>query len=97
MYDKYIMPNPYLRTQILIPADLREKIDKHRMQKNESLSEYLRRAAKLRLQKTRDRNTDLETISNKVIGKLDLKKYPQWRDYNKIIIWQKSLRKDRKT
>lgn len=89
------MSTAYLRTQILLPVDLRQRIDWDRQQKNESLSEYLRKAVQLRLAKERKRKVDLKQLAGQVIGGLDLSKYPQWSTRKAVSQWQKNLRREK--
>jgi len=89
------MKTAYLRTQILLPVDLRQMIDWDRQQRNESLSEYLRKAAQLRLAKERKRKVDLKQLAGQVIGGLDLSKYPEWINRKAVGQWQKELRREK--
>lgn len=95
MYDDYIMSAPYLRTQISLPLDLRRLIDLHRREKDESLSEYLRKSAILRLESEKKRRANLKKLSQQVVGALDLSKYAEWSTRKKIINWQRSIRHEK--
>ena len=86
------MSTAYLRTQILLPVDLRQEIDWDRQRKNESLSEYLRKAVQLRLAKEKKKQFDLEQLAEQVVGSLDLSKYPEWSTRKAVRQWQRSLR-----
>lgn len=80
------------RTQIYLPEDLREEIDKHRKAHGESLTDYLRKAAKERLEKDKKRKTDLKKLAEDItsgVGKSG------WEDID-IDKWQREIRKDRK-
>lgn len=84
-----------LRTQILLPPNLRQMIDLDRKQKEESLSEYLRKAARSRLQKNKRDYTNLKNLAQKLIGALDLSKYPEWSSRKKVNLWQRALRHEK--
>jgi hypothetical protein len=93
MYDDYIMT--LMRTQILLPAKLREKIDKDSADLNESLSEYLRQAALLRLSRRKKSWSDLKSLADKMIGSVDLSAHPEWNNRQKVLSWQKELRREK--
>ena len=57
-----------LRTQIILPENLREKIDRQRKMNGESLAEYLRVAALERLEREKKKKTDLKKLAEEVIG-----------------------------
>ena len=52
------------RTQIYLPEDLRNEIEKQRGLTNESLAEYLRTAAKERLKREKRRKKDSEKLAD---------------------------------
>ena len=81
-----------LRTQIYLPEDLREKIDEQRAQTGESLSDYLREAAKERVVKTKERKEGLKKLAKEVLKPV---KKSGW-DGVDITKWQREIRKDRK-
>jgi len=80
------------RTQIYLPKDLRDEIDRHRALTGESLAEYLRAAAKLRVKKEKKRQKDLNKIVNEIFAK-PIKK-SAW-DGIDVIKWQRRIREDR--
>lgn len=57
-----------IRTQIYLPEDLRQQIDKDRSESGESLAQYLRKAAEQRLEKQRTEKADLKKLAEEVIG-----------------------------
>lgn len=57
-----------LRTQIILPKELRREIDKNR--NGENLSEYIRIAAKERLERERKKKTNLKKLADDVIGSI---------------------------
>lgn len=56
------------RTQIYLPEDLRREIDINRHKNGESLADYLREAAKQRLNKEKKKKTDLKKLADDFIG-----------------------------
>lgn len=56
------------RTQIYLPKELREEIDKQRLLTGESLAEYLRDAAKKKLLAEKRRKADLKKLADSFIG-----------------------------
>lgn len=58
------------RTQILIPRNLREEIEKHRSVTGETLSEYLRRSAIERIAREKKKKADLKKLADEVIGSI---------------------------
>jgi len=81
-----------IRTQITLTEKLKARIQQNARKKNQSLSEYLRRAALLQLKVDQKDKESLEEVANKVFGSLDLKKHPEWSTMNKVIKWQKAMR-----
>lgn len=59
-----------LRTQIILPKDLRHEIEEQRKLSGESLAEYLRIAAKERLGRERKKKADLRKLADEVIGSI---------------------------
>lgn len=56
------------RTQIYLPEELRQEIDRARYEEGESLAEYLRKSATERLAKRKKRKVDLEKLADAFIG-----------------------------
>ncbi|MBI2578004.1 MAG: hypothetical protein HYV77_04200 [Candidatus Wildermuthbacteria bacterium] len=84
------MNKKLIRTQILLPQDLREKIEQARHNTKESLGAYLRRAATERLMKECKTKQDLGLLANEVVGNA---KNPRWTK-EKAIEWQRKMRED---
>lgn len=78
-----------VRTQIYLPKELREEIDKQRKQRGVSLAGYLREAAKEKVEKDKKRKADLKKIAEEVIGSV---KKSAWDGIN-VEKWQHDLRK----
>lgn len=77
------------RTQIYLPNDLRQELDRYR--NDESLSEYLRNAARERLKRQKKKKTDLKKLADEVVGAaLGL------RSEKEIEEWEKEIREDRR-
>lgn len=55
-----------LRTQIILPKDLRREIDKNR--NGESLSEYIRKASYERLERQKRKKADLKELAEEFVG-----------------------------
>lgn len=83
-----------VRTQITLTSTLKRLIEKQIGLKGESLSEYLRRAAIIRLILDQDEKEDLKTLADKVIGSVKLKDHPEWTSKNKLQKWVKNLRNE---
>jgi len=81
------------RTQISLSPKLRELIDAQRLLWQESLSEYLRKAAILRIALEDLEKQDLSYLANAVVGQVS-KKTSGWKNIRDISLWQKKLRKD---
>ncbi len=95
MYYHYIMkqvmyPN---RTQISLPNDLKSLIEAYATKYGESLSEYVRKAALVRMVIDDADKRDLERIANAVIGSVPKTK-SGWKNIKDIAKWQSNLRKD---
>ncbi|MBI2596580.1 ribbon-helix-helix protein, CopG family [Candidatus Daviesbacteria bacterium] len=71
------------RTQIYLPEELRREIDQHRKACGESLTDYLRKAAKERLEKDKKRKTDLKKLADEFIGcsKRTDEEIQEWLDW----------------
>lgn len=80
------------RTQIYLPKNLRQAIDRDRREQKESLAEYLRKAAEERLARRKKRGADLKKLASE-LGSLVTKS--GWEGID-VIKWQREIRKDRK-
>ncbi len=79
------------RTQIYLPSDLRQAIDKDRATVGESLAEYLRQAAEERLKSRKKKKVDLKKLADEVIGSLK-----GYRTKKEVLEWEREIRRDRK-
>ncbi len=82
-----------IRTQIYLPSDLRQEIDKQLHLTGESLAEYLRKAAEQRLKAGKKKKTELNKLAD-LLGSVS-KEESGWKGIN-VIKWQREIRKDRK-
>ncbi|HEX9721781.1 MAG TPA: hypothetical protein VGA53_00800 [Candidatus Paceibacterota bacterium] len=79
-----------MRTQIIIPQNLRTKIDNARRVTGETLAEYLRKAVADRLKRERKKRADLAGL----VRKIGTVKKSGWEGVD-VIKWQREIRKDR--
>lgn len=86
---------PMLRTQISLPKNLRRRIDKDREANGESLSEYMRKAAQKRLKEKAAREKRLQKLADNFIGSLDLSQHPEWSTKEKVMQWQRDIRREK--
>ncbi|MEK7064728.1 MAG: hypothetical protein AAB973_03935 [Patescibacteria group bacterium] len=82
-----------IRTQISLSTDLKRLIEASRTRLNESLSEYLRRAAILRMMLEDREKNDLQTVAMAVIGNV-AKSKSGWNQVKNISSWQKQERRN---
>lgn len=80
-----------MRTQIIIPQNLRKDIESARRATGESLAEYLRKAAQERLEKEKKKMTNLEKLAKEVVGAV---KKSSWEGID-VSEWQRQMREDR--
>lgn len=71
------------RTQIYLPYDLRREIDKVRVFSGESLAEYLRKGAEIKLKQDKKRKADLKKLADRFIGssKRSDQEIQEWLDW----------------
>jgi len=84
-----------LRTQICLSQTLRQEIDKKRRLEKESLADYIRKSVAMRIIKEEREKSKREKIANEFIGSIPKDKYPEWSTMDKIIKWQREMRKDK--
>lgn len=73
---------------------LKKIIDAQRKATDESLSEYLRKAAYLRAVSEKATNQKLEGLANQLIGSVSLKNHPEWKTPRSLDRWLKNLRQE---
>lgn len=81
------------RTQISLSPELKKLIESEGQLLKESLSEYLRKAAILRMVLDANKAKQLELVAEAVVGKVARNK-SGWKDIKNISLWQSNLRKD---
>lgn len=81
-----------LRTQIILPKQLRQEIEQARNQSGESMAEFLRVAAEERLRRQQKRKEDLAKLADEVVGAV---KRPSLTT-REVIRWQRAMRRDQR-
>ncbi len=81
------------RTQIYLPKDLRQAIDRDRREQKESLAGYLRKAAEERLARRKKQKADLKKLAEEFTSGV---KKSGWEGID-VLEWQREIRKDRKS
>ena len=89
------MSEENIRTQITLPRELKLQVEEQAAIYGESLAEYLRKAAVLRLEKDQQGLARRKKIADQVIGSLDLSKHPEWKDLESINAYVRELRRER--
>ncbi len=88
-----LSPNDHtVRTQITLTKELKRQIEAQTAISGESLSDYLRQAAKLKLIQDERKEVDLKALADEVIGSIDLRKHPEWSTPQKVRKWVRKLR-----
>ena len=82
-----------IRTQISLSPELKRLIEMRGAVLNEGLSEYLRRAAVLRMAVDDVERNDLKLIAKTVVGGVPKSK-SGWKNVKNVGEWQRKLRKD---
>lgn len=83
-----------VRTQITLTAGLKQLVEAAARQRNESLSEYLRRAAALRLVLEQDETVNREELAETIFGSMRLDDHPVWKSKQAIYRWSRNIRKE---
>jgi len=84
-----------VRTQITLTEQLKILVEGIAREKGESLSEYLRKAAMIRLLVEENEKQDLEKIALRAVGSVDLKKHPEWNTPKKVYDWVRKIREEK--
>lgn len=103
MYYNYIILNSLnliskddkaVRTQITLTKNIKKLIEKHARSTGESLSEYLRKGALIRLLlENRDKDY-LKKLADRIIGSVDLNKHPEWKTEKDVQKWVRKFRSE---
>lgn len=93
-YDYIIMQTAIypVRTQISLSDDLKKLIAVRGNRLNESLSEYLRKAAIIRMALEDMETGDLKTVAQSVVGGVS-RRDSGWRSVKDISVWQRQERR----
>lgn len=82
-----------IRTQISLSPGLKKLIGARGDRFNESLSEYLRKAALIRMALEDTEANDLKMIANSIVGSVS-RQDSGWRNVKNISTWQRQERHD---
>lgn len=82
-----------VRTQITLTKKVRALVAEEAKKRNESLSEYLRKAAMLRWLVDQEGAADLQKMADGVIGSVNLERHPEWKSKAAIQKWLQNLRR----
>lgn len=83
-----------VRTQITLTQILKNEVENIASEKGESLSEYLRKAAIIRLLLEKQDKEDLSKLADKVIGSIKSKNHPNWKTKADIYAWGRKIREE---
>ncbi len=83
-----------IRAQVVLTSLLKRLIETQRRTTGETLSEYLRKAAILRILAEDEEHRELDTLANLLIGSVSLKKHPEWKTKAKVTSWVRKLRNE---
>lgn len=86
---------PNVRTQISLTRAIKRAIEVQGRLFGESLSEYLRKSAVIRLLSEEEEAKELETLANNVVGAGPWKKnHPYWKNKAAVERWRKEIREE---
>ena len=84
-----------VRTQITLTEQLKILVEGIAQEKGESLSEYLRKAAVVRLLVEETEKENLVNLAKKAIGSVNLDNHPEWRSRSGVQKWIRNIREER--
>lgn len=84
-----------VRTQITLTENLKALVTDMANERGESLSEYLRRAALIKILLDKQGADDLEKIAKSLIGSVKLSDHPEWDTHDKVYNWVRKLREEK--
>lgn len=91
--SSYLIPDDIsVRTQITLTKKIKELVEEKSAAMGISVSEYLRRAALVVATIDDQGKADMAGLAKKVIGSVNLKNHPEWKNKTAVIKWQKSIR-----
>lgn len=83
-----------VRTQITLTEKIKGLIEDVATARGESLSEYLRKAALIRLLLEDKEKGDLEKLAERVVGSVNLNSHPEWKTRSKVQKWVRNIRSE---
>lgn len=83
-----------IRTQITLTRHLKKMVEDVATIRGESLSEFLRKAALIRLSAEQKDSEDRKILAQKVIGSLKNTRNPAWKDKKSIYKWSRKIREE---
>lgn len=84
-----------VRTQITLTENLKSLITDMANERGESLSEYLRRAALIKILLDKQEAEDLQKMAKSLIGSVKLAKHSEWNTPDKVYKWVRELREEK--
>ena len=84
-----------VRTQITLTKKIKEEVERRARKNGESMSEYLRKAAIVRINEEEKHKKHIDDIAKKVIGSINLKNHPEWSSKEKVYKWVREIRRDK--
>ena len=82
-----------VRTQISLTRSIKRAIEVKGKLLGESLSEYLRKAAVIRLLSEEEEDRELAAVANNFVGAGKWKKsHPNWKNKKAVDLWRKTIR-----
>ena len=83
-----------VRTQITLTKRVKEIVEQSARKQNESLAEYLRKAALMRWLVERNDAEDRKQLAKNLVGSIDMKTHPVWRSKNDVQTWLRNIREE---
>lgn len=84
-----------VRTQITLTENLRALVTEMASERGESLSEYLRRAAIIKILLDKQEKEDLGKVASSLIGSIKSSDHPEWETTEKVHKWVRELREEK--
>ena len=83
-----------VRTQITLTENLKSLVTDMANERGESLSEYLRRAALIKILLDKQEKEDLGKIADSLIGSIKMENHPIWKTKAGIYKWSRKIREE---
>jgi hypothetical protein len=83
-----------VRTQITLTENLKSLVTDMANERGESLSEYLRRAAIIKILLDKQEKEDLGILANSLIGSIKAENHPNWKTKADIYKWSRKIREE---